>query len=87
MERSPQEAARRLRELRSVPENKRTDAEWEELNELEIVLAQGNQKIGERPPFAHGNPKSGDRKPGDRQGDRQGGFQKRPGGGPPRRKR
>ena len=80
MERSPQEAAKRLRELRSVPENKRTDAEWEELNELEIVLAQGNQKLAGNPnPGGNqkqgGNPRSGDRP----------GFQKKQ--GPPRRRR
>jgi hypothetical protein len=79
---SPQDAQRRLRELRGIAENKRTDAEWDEINELEIVLAQGNQKSADRPAFAHGNPRSADRKPG---GDRQG-FQKRS-GQPPRRKR
>jgi hypothetical protein len=34
---------RRLRELLSVPERDRTDAQWDEINELEIQLAPGNR--------------------------------------------
>ncbi|MDR3299463.1 MAG: hypothetical protein LBU43_05555 [Candidatus Accumulibacter sp.] len=34
---------RRIRELLSIPERDRTDAEWEELNELEIRTAPGNR--------------------------------------------
>jgi hypothetical protein len=34
---------RRLQELLAIPDNKRTEAEWEELNELEISLASVNQ--------------------------------------------
>lgn len=37
---SPQ---RRLQELRAIPEKNRKDAEWDELNELEIVLASSNR--------------------------------------------
>ncbi|HKA41215.1 MAG TPA: hypothetical protein VKF40_04410 [Burkholderiales bacterium] len=33
----------RLQELLAIPESKRTDAEWDELNELEIMLAAGNR--------------------------------------------
>lgn len=33
---------RRLRELLAVPERDRTDAQWDELNELEIRMAPGN---------------------------------------------
>jgi len=85
MERSPQEAARRLRELRGIAENKRTDAEWEELNELEIVLAQGNQKSAMNP-NPGGNQKQGGQGGGGnpRSGDRPG-FQKKQ--GQPRRRR
>jgi hypothetical protein len=34
---------RRLRELLAVPERDRTDAQWDEINELEIQLAPGNR--------------------------------------------
>jgi hypothetical protein len=34
---------RRLRELLSVPERDRSDAQWDEINELEIQLAPGNR--------------------------------------------
>jgi hypothetical protein len=34
----------RLRALLSIPEKERTEAEWEELNELEIRLASGNRQ-------------------------------------------
>ena len=34
----------RLQALLAVPERQRTDAEWDELNELEIMLAQGNRE-------------------------------------------
>lgn len=34
---------RRMQELLAIPDSKRTDAEWDELNELEISLAPVNQ--------------------------------------------
>jgi hypothetical protein len=34
---------RRLQELLAIPDNQRSEAEWEELNELEIRLAPGNR--------------------------------------------
>jgi hypothetical protein len=34
----------RLQVLLAIPERQRTDAEWDELNELEIVLASGNRQ-------------------------------------------
>ena len=34
----------RLRALLSIPEKERTEAQWEELNELEIQLASGNRQ-------------------------------------------
>ena len=34
----------RLQALRAIPERQRTDAEWDELNELEIKLASGNRE-------------------------------------------
>lgn len=37
---------RRLRELLAVPERDRSDAQWDEINELEIQLAPGNRVSG-----------------------------------------
>lgn len=34
----------RMQELLAIPERNRTDAEWDELIELEIVLAPGNRQ-------------------------------------------
>jgi len=42
---------RRIRELLSIPDRDRTDAEWDELNELEIQTAPGNRSSGQ--PFSH----------------------------------
>ena len=33
----------RLQQLQAIPDRQRTDAEWDELNELEIMLASGNR--------------------------------------------
>lgn len=55
----------RLQALRAIPESKRTDAEWDELNELEILLAsqnrQGAPEQGARgiPPAPGGHPGAG----------------------------
>jgi hypothetical protein len=34
----------RLQALLAIPERQRTDAQWDELNELEIMLAAGNRE-------------------------------------------
>jgi hypothetical protein len=34
----------RLQELLAIPERQRTDAEWDEINELEIKLASANRE-------------------------------------------
>lgn len=34
---------RRLQELLAIPDSQRSEAEWDELNELEIMLAPGNR--------------------------------------------
>ncbi len=56
---------RRLQELLAIPDNKRTEAEWEELNELEISLASVNQigdaQKGNRP---NGGSPGGEGRPG-----------------------
>jgi hypothetical protein len=43
---TPDDPRRRLRELRSIPERDRTDAQWDELNEPEIQFAPGNRIDG-----------------------------------------
>ena len=35
----------RLQALLAIPERQRTDAEWDEINELEIILAAGNRQV------------------------------------------
>lgn len=49
---------RRIRELLSIPERDRTDAEWDELNELEIQTAPGN-RTSNQPPLAYSGKASG----------------------------
>ena len=75
----PNELRARLRELLAIPDRDRTDAEWDELNELEILLAPGNRE-GARDPDPRRNgglPMQGQRNPG---GQQHGQGQK-PGGG------
>lgn len=47
----PEHQARlaRLRELLQIPDRERTDAQWDELNELEIVLASSNRQGAPHP--------------------------------------
>jgi len=49
---------RRIRELLSIPERDRNDAEWDELNELEIQTAPGN-RTSNQPPIAYSGKPSG----------------------------
>lgn len=58
----------RLQALQAIPERQRTDAEWDELNELEIMLAAGNRE-GASEQGARGNAPA------------PGGQPNRPGGG------
>lgn len=41
----PDSSRRRLQELLEIPERQRTEAEWEEINELEIALTPANQTV------------------------------------------
>jgi hypothetical protein len=86
---APQQVSprQRLQALLAVPERQRTDAEWDELNELEIVLAPGNREgapmpgVRRQPPMQSGTHKPGG---GGRDDNRQGkNFHRRPrrGGG------
>jgi hypothetical protein len=43
-ERQPISPRARLQALLAIPDRQRTDAEWDELNELEIMLAAGNRE-------------------------------------------
>lgn len=40
---------KRLRELQSIPDNQKTEAQWDEIIELEIALAQGGRPAGAGP--------------------------------------
>lgn len=42
-EQQPSSPRQRLQQLLAIPDRQRTDAEWDELNELEIVLASVNR--------------------------------------------
>jgi hypothetical protein len=53
----PIDMRRRIRELLSIPERDRTDAEWDELNELEIRTAPGNRD------YDRTQDRQGDRRP------------------------
>lgn len=44
MNSQPTSPRRRLQELLAIPDNQRTEAQWDELNELEIRLAPGNRE-------------------------------------------
>jgi hypothetical protein len=49
----------RLQALLAVPERERTDAQWDELNELEIMLASGNRERAEQGPTRNFAPTPG----------------------------
>lgn len=69
-EQQPMSPRQRLQALLAIPERQRTDAQWDELIELEIILAPGNRE-GAPPPGVRRNPSPG-----------QGGHPNKPGGGP-----
>jgi hypothetical protein len=60
-----------MQQLQAIPERQRTDAEWDELNELEIMLASGNREL---PP--------GQQQHGMRGGNQPNQGQRRDGGAP-----
>jgi hypothetical protein len=70
---------RRIRELLSIPDRDRTDAEWDELNELEIQTAPGNRSGNQ--PFAPYNPRPGGMAAKNRNNKGKGGGPRKPGGG------
>jgi hypothetical protein len=63
-EQSSPSPRRRLQELLAIPERERTDAQWDEINELEITLASANradnqQDVRRNAPPANDQPRSG----------------------------
>jgi len=72
----------RMRELLAIPDRERTDEQWDELNELEIMMAMTNRQLVQRT----------EQKGGGGQHSRHGGGPQHPGGGrkfhnrPPRRR-
>jgi hypothetical protein len=72
----PVSPRQRLQELLAIPEGQRTEAQWDEINELEIKLASGNRQQapeqgarGNVPTLA-GHPRSS----GNPHGKKRGGF-------------
>jgi hypothetical protein len=65
MDPQPISPRQRLQELLAIPERQRTEAEWDEINELEIKLASGNrqdnpqQGPGRNAPNTSGHPRPG----------------------------
>jgi len=74
---------RRIRELLSIPERDRSDAEWDELNELEIQTAPGNRLGGQQPHGYSGKPGGGGGGLGAPSKNRFKGKPRKPGMGPP----
>jgi hypothetical protein len=55
----------RLQALLAIPERQRTDAEWDEINQLEIMLAPGNREGAPEPGVRRNiNVSAGHPKPG-----------------------
>ena len=78
----PPSPRQRLQALLAVPEKQRTDEQWDEIIELEIVLAPGNRE-GAPDPNTRRNagPQGGHPKPGgggSSHGKKQKRFHKRP---------
>ena len=82
----PLSPRQRLQALLAVPEKQRTDAQWDEIIELEIVLAPDNRE-GAPDPNARRNagPQGGHAKPGGGSGSSHGKKQKRFHKRPPRK--
>jgi hypothetical protein len=64
-----------MQALQAIPDSQRTDAEWDELNELEIMFAPGN-RVG-----APDRSNAGGERNGGGQSRRKGGGGQRPQGG------
>jgi len=49
----------RMKELLAIPDRERTDAQWDELNELEIMMAVSNRHLSSQSPQQKGNGQNG----------------------------
>lgn len=78
---------RRMRELLSIPERDRTDAQWDELNELEIQFAPGNRINPGQQPGPVGVPRNFGQKKHPQKGENKGGKGGGGGGGGKNRSR
>ncbi len=80
-EQQPMSPRQRMQALLAIPERQRTDAQWDELIELEIMFAPGNREGAPQPGGGRRNPNAG---PGQGQGQGHPGHQKQggPGAGP-----
>ena len=76
-EQQPMSPRQRLQALLAIPERQRTDAQWDELIELEIMLAPGNREGAPQPGGGGGR-----RNPNVQQGGHA-----KPGGGVPHGKK
>jgi hypothetical protein len=74
----PVSPRQRLQELLAIPEGQRTEAQWDEINELEIKLASSNRQQAPEQgargnvPANSGHPRPG----GNPHGKKRGGFDK-----------
>ena len=72
----PNSPRTRLQQLLAIPERQRTDAEWDELNEIEILLAVGNRDVIPQGVRREGQPHQGQGHQGQGQGHQNQGHQK-----------
>jgi hypothetical protein len=89
----PVSPRRRLQILLAIPDNQKTEAEWEEINELEITLAPGNRmdsrdqepRRSDAQPMGNSRPQGGNPRPQGANPRPQGGNPKPAGGGQARK--
>lgn len=62
-EQQPISPRHRLQELLSIPERNRTDAQWDEINELEIALASVNRTEARDPGVRRNSPAPSNHQP------------------------
>ncbi len=80
----PPSARQRLQALLAIPERDRTDAQWDEINELEIELALSDRRQSPvQDPRRNGPPGPRHHKPGGQHGQKPPGrfHKRRPNGG------
>jgi len=80
-ENKPTSPRQRLKELLAIPERERTDAQWDEMNELEISLASGNREGAPDQNVRQGAPRNNQQN-GRRNSSSNGPRPQNPNGGP-----